>query len=238
MIISHKHKYLFVELPRTGTTAMSCELVENYGGKQILKKHATYNDFLKIATPDEKKYFVFASVRNPLDRIVSLYYKYKTNHHGRYTNPEELKKQNIFIRYLMKRHFYFVHNSEATFPEFFRKFYRLPFDDWSVLSHKHFNFVIHFESLDQDFAKVLKLLGIPQVRSLPVINKTSVRDTDFWTYYTPEIRGQAKWVFGSYMKRWGYEFPIEWGDSSLSLSSHAVHSLVNIPRKMYWKYYR
>jgi len=238
MIISHTNKYLFVELPRTGTTAISHELLENYDAVPILQKHAMYGDFLKIATPKEKKYFVFLSVRNPLDRIVSLYFKYQSNHRGQYTNAKYLNQENLFIRIMIKNHFSFVYDNQASFPEFFKMFYRVPFDDWTVLARKHFNFVIHFENINEDFTRVLERLNIDMVRPLPVVNKTSLRAEEFWSYYTPEIRDRAKWVFGPYLKRWGYEFPPDWGDCSSQWSSRAVLSLVNAPRKLYWKYYR
>ena len=54
MVISHRHRYLFVELPRTGSTAIHRELIELYDGTAILQKHATYEDFLRGATEIEK----------------------------------------------------------------------------------------------------------------------------------------------------------------------------------------
>ncbi len=67
MIISHKYKHLFIELPLTASTAVSKELGENYGGSWILYKHAAYQDFLRQATAEEKEPFVFSSSHNPLD---------------------------------------------------------------------------------------------------------------------------------------------------------------------------
>lgn len=73
VIISDRHRYLFVELPRTGSTAVHRELKARYDGTPILTKHATYRDFLKVATENQKRYFVFSSVRNPLDDAVPLH---------------------------------------------------------------------------------------------------------------------------------------------------------------------
>lgn len=238
MIISHRYRYLFVELPRTGTTAISKELLEHYDGKRILKKHATYDDFLKVATPDEKSYCVIASVRNPLDRIVSLYFKYQSDHRGQYSSNRLLNKQNFFVQLLRKKQFDYVHNKKASFQKFFTRFYRVPFDDWTALNYNHFDIVIRFENINDDFKLALNELGIEPVRALPLVNKTSERDSDFWTYYTPDIRNHARWVFGPYLERWNYEFPAEWGSEPLPWSSRAAHTISNIPRKLYWKYYR
>ena len=71
MILSDEHRYLFVELPHTGTTAISRELQEHYGGRPILIKHARYHQFRKIATREQKSYFVFSCIRNPAEEAVS-----------------------------------------------------------------------------------------------------------------------------------------------------------------------
>jgi len=47
MVYSEKYNYLFVQLPRTGNTAISKELIENYSGQRILKKHSKYKEFIK-----------------------------------------------------------------------------------------------------------------------------------------------------------------------------------------------
>jgi hypothetical protein len=69
MIISHRHRYVFVEVPRTGSTAVSAELRENYDGHEILRKHASYRDFLRVASEEERGYFTFSAVRNPPCRV-------------------------------------------------------------------------------------------------------------------------------------------------------------------------
>ena len=124
MIISHKHKYLFVELPLTGSTAISSELRENYCGTKIISKHATYYDFLRNANDEEKTYFVFSCIRNPLDQAVSYYFKYKTNHKCRFTDPARLRKQKPIVKYMDLKKFNFIKKNNADFASFFLKFYR------------------------------------------------------------------------------------------------------------------
>ena len=186
MVISQKHKYLFIELPNTASTAIRRELCEHYYGVPILRKHAYYSEFLKMASVEEKTFFVFSCIRNPLDVIVSQYFKRKTNHKGNYTNPEALAERRGHVGRHALEQFIFVKNSSADFATYFKKFYKFPYDNWSNLSHKEFDFVIRFENLQDDFAKVLELLGIEQKRPLPLVNKTAEKD-HFSSYYTPEI---------------------------------------------------
>ncbi|MBK6730623.1 MAG: hypothetical protein IPG60_06515 [Bacteroidetes bacterium] len=45
MVIDHRYKFVFIELPLTATSAISKEIREQYGCEPIMNKHATYGDF-------------------------------------------------------------------------------------------------------------------------------------------------------------------------------------------------
>ncbi len=49
MFISHRHHFVFVQLPRAGGTAVAAEIAEHYGAERILSKHSSYNELLRIA---------------------------------------------------------------------------------------------------------------------------------------------------------------------------------------------
>jgi hypothetical protein len=238
MIISHHYRYVFVELPRTGSTAISQELRTNYKGVSILRKHSTYGEFLKTASEDEKRYFVFSCVRNPLDDAVSRYFKLKTDHRHRYTDPVKLKKRWTLVERFETWLYRYIQNSDVDFPTFFLLFYRLPYNNWTSLMHKKFDYVLRFEMLQEDFSRVLQMLGIEQVRPLPVANKTGARSQAYHTYYTPPAIRRAKWVFGPYMKQWGYEFPPEWGDVTVWWLNQFVFDVANQFRFFYWRHLR
>jgi hypothetical protein len=238
MIISHTYRYLFVELPRTGTTAVEKELKQYYDGEVILKKHSTYEQFLKVATEEEKEYFVFGSIRNPMDDAVSRFFKIKSNHSLRHTRPKSIKRRKGAVERYEDLLFHYVQRSDADFQTFFKWIYVFPYDNWSSLNHKEFDFVIRFESLTDDFATVLEMLGIEQVRPLPVRNTTDIRKRNYLSYYTPEIREQAMRVFGPFMKKWGYEFPAEWGQAEIPRVHELQYGLAHKVRSVYWKHLR
>lgn len=242
MIISHRYKYLFVELPLTGSTAISKELRENYDGTEILYKHSTYHDFLKNATEKEKNYFVLAGIRNPLDQAVSHYFKFKTDHKEQFTKNDKFKRHGInklAYYYSHMKRFDFVQNNDADFAAFFLKFYKIPYNNWSSLAHKDFDFVIRFEDLAADFAKVINLLGLELKRPLPAKNKTDQKNENFLIYYNSrEVIDQARWVFGPYMKQWNYNFPPDWGENTISWWQQVEFDFFNIIRGFYWKYLR
>ncbi len=238
MIISHRYKYLFVQLPRTGSTAIAKELRSCYEGEPILKKHSTYEDFLRVASKEEKKYFTFSCIRNPLDDAVSHYFKCKTDHKGNFTNPVRTRKRKGLANKLDAEIYLYLKETGADFPTFFAKYYRLPFTSWASLSHREFDFILRFENLSADFATVLKRIGIEPKRPLPVINRTADRDRSFVRYYSPEIIPRAVQVFGPYMQEWGYEFPPEWGEVKVPRWAQLEYRALTSVRSVYWKYLR
>ena len=238
MIVSHKYKYVFIQLPRSGSTAIGKELRLNYDGIKTLRKHSTYHDFLKVATQEERDYLVFSCIRNPLDSAVSAYFKYVTDHRHRFSDPKRIKWNTGLVSKLDNLVYRFLQRTNADFEKYFMTFYRVPYNNWASLSHRQFDAVIHFEHLAEDFEKVIQMLGIDLVRPLPVVNKTNRRDRGYLDYYTPRTIKHAKYVFGPFMKEWGYSFPAEWGDASISRWERFQFNLINYFRTFYWKHLR
>jgi len=235
MIISHKNQYLFIEIPHTGSSAIKHELQENYDGTSILRKHSFYSDFLKIATAQEKNYFVFAGVRNPLDEVVSKYYKMKTNHKGRYTDPAKHRRTLVRGGTKMSKE---VLDHNIDFETFFMKYYLVPYTNFASLLVGHHDYMIRFENLQEDFSQVLQILGLEQKRPLPLRNPTQERSKNFWSYYTPRVLPRAKRVFGPFMKQWGYSFPQEWGDYEPTRWAQLEYEWVSYMRRFRWTYLR
>jgi hypothetical protein len=240
MIISDKHKYVFIELPRTGSTAIANELREMYDGVSILYKHATYEEFLKAASPVQREYFAFSGIRHPLDDVVSIYAKYAQDTRGLYHDPEKFKLQsrNPLERMRDRRRLRFIERNDADFAAFFLRFYRLPYCRWSELSHDSLDFLIHFERLQEDFAEALRRIGVEPMRALPEHNRTEGKASDYLSYYTPETIARAKRVFGPYMKKWGYAFPSEWGEVELSWWNQREFEFVGALKGAYWRFVR
>ncbi|MEM9255837.1 MAG: sulfotransferase family 2 domain-containing protein [Pseudomonadota bacterium] len=242
MVISHSHKYLFVELPLTGSTAISKELTLNYGGELILHKHATYREFLRVATDAEKEYFVFSGIRNPMERAISQYEKYYSNHKNRFTDEKKLARRKGFYSSLDKmmdlKRFRFIQEHGDNFPAYLNRFYKIPYDNWSRLDHHRFDFVIQFERLQEDFSEVLSRIGIEQVRALPLVNKTEKKSLEFSDYFTVETKARAVTVFGPFMEKWNYAFPTEWGEVQVSSSQRAWFNFLGFFRRLIWVYLR
>ncbi len=208
MIISHKYKYVFVELQRTASMSVRRELILNYAGQEILGKNTGYHTFYKTASSEERKYFVFSGIRNPLDRTISFYEKLKNDPKNYISSIETKKKKSLSDRYFLKQ-YKFIKNNNANFSEYLKKFFYFPYDDRSCLSHKNFDYVYRFENIQDDFTKILNKMGIKQVRPLPATNKTKGKSSNISHYFDEKSKKLAMHVFGPFMAKWDYTMPFD-----------------------------
>jgi len=217
MIVSHKHQYLFIEVPFTGSTAISKALRNDYDGEEVQfsrdHKHSNYSEWRRVARGREKKYFVFATVRNPLDLAVTDYMRLKNDHPGQFedaaTTETNLAKHGGWITEEHLERYNFIKDTDADFPTYFLRYYKSVYHNWYLMGHPDFGYVLRYEHLNDDFQEVLRRLSIPSIGPLPVVNKT-MRKVSFHEYYTPETWERVSIVFGPFMKQWGYTFPDTW----------------------------
>jgi hypothetical protein len=190
-----------------------------------------------VASDDERGYFAFSTVRNPLDIAVTRYVHLRENPRGHFTDPAEIAVRNSLAGRLERRVYRWVHDHDASFEKFLLRWYLVPYDTWTSLDHGRLDRVLRYESLAEDFEGVLRQLGIEPVRPLPAKNVTPGKDRDFERYYTPRAIARARWVFGPYMQEWGYAFPDGWGEG-VPGAAKAYQRLARIPRTLYWNHVR
>ena len=105
MIISRKHKFIFVHIPKVGGTSIKKCLLPFYDRKKelekipkglrssnvIARKHAYASVLLQALGKNIwRSYFKFAFVRNPWDWVVSIYHFIRIN--GRDPRQSEVLK--------------------------------------------------------------------------------------------------------------------------------------------------
>jgi hypothetical protein len=234
MVISDVNRYVFVEVPQTASTTLAAELIEHYGGRRIFRKHTDYFEFLRSASSEERGYRVLATVRNPLDIVVSKFVKARDDHRNRYALKREggAPWGNRFRPEARERAFITRHGSD--FDAYVRKFYRRIYNSRACLLPDHAD-VLRFERLNEDFAEWLRALHLRLVRPLPRRHSTSGRDRDFTAWYQGELRGHAVRVFGPYMRRWGYEFPPGWPHAARSAGAELRFREDTALRKFYFR---
>ena len=232
MIINHKYKFVFIALPFSASSAITEDLHVKYKGEPYLRKHSLYQDFIKGAKKEEKSYLVFAVLRNPMEMVVSHYVKMKTNVKGNFTNPALFKENGGHITKKHRVKFNFIQEYNATFQEYFLKFYTKPYDNLSSITLDNCDFVIRYENIEEDYITALTKVGIKNVSALPVVNKTIGKKDDIGFYYTDEVKERASFVFGPFMKKFGYKFPDNWGDIKLRLRDQLYFKILRIARNI------
>lgn len=245
MVISDKHRFVFVNLPQTASTAISRELVDQYGAREFCFKHALYRtDYLKAANAEQRKYRVISGLRNPMDITVSTFFKVRSDHEGRYSNTRANKIKHGFLR----KHIMLWWNGRSnreinekglSFSEWFMRNHKVPYASWSILDHKRFDKVIRYEHLQEDFSEARRILGVKQTRPLPVGNKTAKEGKPFTEHFdTDDARRRAKFVFGPYMEEFGYRFPLAWDHIKVPRRALLAYRSLNLLRRLFWLYLR
>jgi hypothetical protein len=208
MIISHKYKYIFVGLPLSGSSAISKELIENYEGESILKKHSNIPDLLmKNKEINIDDYFVFGVFRDPIEITYSRYFKLKNNAKGVYTDTKHLKANGGNISKRRLRLQKKITSKNWTFSDYIESWpIPIPYDGNFSLNKKYFSYVITFNNLSEGFENALLKCGITPIRSLPVYNKTekkdkslaSLTDKEIVKYYSPFIYQNKMHIYKDY----------------------------------------
>lgn len=84
MFVSHKHQIIYVAVPKTGSTSLHYALMSHLDVVCRMKNaapvlhHLSAEDIERIMGPSSfGTYFSFGVVRNPFDRMVSLYHDFR-----------------------------------------------------------------------------------------------------------------------------------------------------------------
>ena len=194
-MISHRHKCIFVQVPKTGSTSIRGilgkairphlnlweikMLMERYWPVRGGRKNRAL-EFLYLTLPKEKRlergreqfnsYFKFGFVRNPWDRVVSLYERKEALELRRKMSFEE------FVDWIQYSSATCVHSSPHR--------YQL---DWFVDPNGTVlaDFIGRFEHLEQDWKIVANKLGVSE--SLPH-SRPNPRKRHYTEYYDDTTR--------------------------------------------------
>jgi hypothetical protein len=232
MVISDRHRYVFVEVPQTASSALAAELIENYAGRRIFRKHTDYLRFHRSATPEEREYRVLAAVRNPLDIVVSKFVKARDDHREVYGSNRSRSAPWGYRFRPEAREFAFIAKNGPEFDKFVRRFFRRTYNNRACLLPPHAH-VLRYERLNEDFQKWLGSIGLEAVRPIPFRHRTEGKDRNFEEWYAGDLRRHAVRVFGPYMRRWGYDFPPDWPKVPVSAAAEAMFRADTVLRRFY-----
>lgn len=197
-MINHKYKCIFIHIPKNGGTSIESILgnweltPENYTKLIGTKYHSQHHKLNSLRKDLREKYFSFAFVRNPWDRVVSLYSYYKSGGNQRADLSIKNKMPNNFKSFVI--------------------------DKWNIIPRSHrieqFNyikadgkinnidFIGKFESIDKDWEYVAKKIGVD--KNLPHIRAS--KHKKYLEYYDDETRQIIENRYANDIKFFKYQF--------------------------------
>ena len=183
-MINHSDKYIFVAVPKTGSSTINSILAGH-----TPKPHLDIMEIKESVSDDIfSEYFKFGFVRNPWDRAVSLYHR----------------QEGIQLRDRMSFEEFIDYHNYATdtciHPT--QKKHQLDF-----FTNKSGNVIVdfigRFENLQQDFNVICDKIGIP-IQELPHVNKSQHKH--YIEYYTEKTRQIVAKKYAKDIEYFGYEF--------------------------------
>lgn len=200
-MIGVQYPFIFVHIPKTAGNALQNVLslysedtlianghkdgIHRFGLSSTYgtTKHSTLADyFAALGSETFWSKRRFTCVRNPWDRAISFYF---SPHRG-----YRAWDRNQFIRML---------NEMRPMSDFLR----LPAHETKARIDRHFNFIIRYEQLPDDFYRLCDIMGIAK-KSLPMLNKGNRRP--YSHYYDLELSQIVGERFREDIELFGYEF--------------------------------
>tara|TARA_A100001011_G_scaffold352661_1_gene393619 strand:+ start:43993 stop:44748 length:756 start_codon:yes stop_codon:yes gene_type:complete len=173
MVISYKHKYIFVGIPFSASSAITNELINNYSGEFILKKHSNIPTLIKKHKINIKNFIVFGVYRSPEEILKSRYNKLLHNVGNRFSDKKFLIKNGGAVAVKAQNLSKLIREKKLTFKDYLNINFRgIPYDNEFTMNAPFMNYIIDFRNLETDFNKILSSIGIKSKFNLNKVNKT------------------------------------------------------------------
>ena len=222
MILSHRYQFLFVHIAKTGGTSIRsalrtvrireplyihqqlvrriCKLTGHRIGSMLPRHASVLTARDTIMAEHFLRYFKFAFVRNPWDRLVSSY-KHLERARQDVLQPHAIHNFADFCHWVLRDELGYV-GQRTNLIESFRR----PQSEYLVDHQGELlvDFVGRFERLEDDFAKVAKRLQLPN----PSLKhkRRSARDSDYRSYFTDDLAELAGRYYAADVRLFGYRF--------------------------------
>lgn len=198
MVIDRDRKYIFVGLFFSGSSAISKELLTEYGAEPLMAKHTTM-PYLMLRNAEIRKhikeYQVVAVVRDPVQMTFSKYQKLKSNHSGIYTDEKSYVKNGGWLTEKDRQLFHLVYYKGGNFNAYLKsKYQNTVYNNDLTINTNYITRTLRFDNLANDFKEWLNSIGIVPKRDLPVFNKTEKKETLYELPY-----GTEQEIFGPFL---------------------------------------
>lgn len=230
MIVSHRHRFIFIKTNKTAGTSIEAAISKLCGPEDIITPYREDNERYRIASQPQNY-----RIEHPLKPKRPLWRKL-LHRPERYWHPsvgffEHMPAWRIrtylgddvwnsYFKFAFDRNpwdrevswYYYKtksKNPRPSFADFMRK-RRSAFVDnyqlYTIDGTPAVDFLGRYENLREDLAKAMQTIGCAEDVELPQVNVSPTRDRDYRSYYTPELRERVAEWYAPEIQLLGYEF--------------------------------
>ena len=205
-MISHKHKFLSIRIPKTASTSVTTALnsyfdIKGTGDRESVYYYHTKAELIKdhfvSENWDYNSYFKFAFVRNPFARIVSAFF-YLRNTELRFRCDRQVRNELGLLKMDFKQ---FV--KEKLLDTSYMHFNQIIGKSIMSCDLDKFDFIGKTENMQTDCDEICDLIKRPK-RVLPYTNES--KHKHYTEYYDDETRQIVAGKYAKDIEMFGYEF--------------------------------
>lgn len=207
MIISHRHRFVFTAIPKTGTHSVRQALREHLGPDDLeqvrlfVEKRLPWPELARlghghISLAELRPvlgeamfdgYFKFAFVRNPFERFVS-YCAFATSQQGTFDHdPQGVMRHFLFVAPPQHHIVFRPQHSFVCAP------------DGTLLADQ----LGRVEAMQAGYDAICERIGIP---SAPLGRANSSKHADYRSYYDQQLKDGVARLYARDLELFGYEF--------------------------------
>lgn len=195
VLVNNDKNFVFIQIPKTGSSSIGYALGQRQNPEPELH-HQTLSNIIKNI-PELNKYFIFTFIRNPWDRLLSLWCDFTQIRKKEYSEKITLDNE-LFSEFNSFEDFCINFRNTIWINDVFLK-PQLYF----IFPYSRINFIGKYESLNEDYKKLCHILNITHDK-LPIIRKTE--HNHYRNYYTQQTRDIIAEIYKEDIKEFGYEF--------------------------------
>lgn len=196
-MISHKHKFIFLHIPKAAGTSISKALSENSHSIKFRYSHPKLDEYFDSFNDkyNLEEYFIFSFCRNPFDRFVSAFNYIKKGGVNRF---DKISRDKLGLQNLEFKEFA-LQLLHQDLPVHF-----IPQADFFMGKNlNRMNFIGKFENLQQDFDIACDEIGIERSK-LTCNNKR--KHKHYIEYYDDETREIVAKKYAKDIEYFSYKF--------------------------------
>jgi hypothetical protein len=199
VIVSHEHRFVYVQVPQTGSSAIGSWMIDHLDGVSVLRKHTTLPQARRLLGSSIDGYLVIASVRDSLDQFVSSYFKTLNR------PPTGNGSGGWFgLRATSTARVRWAQSGNPTLDSYIDQFVRRPHAPVYTVSLRAADLVLRYEEIESASQYLAAALGTGELPPVPHLNPTDRKRSDLAELASPERFDRVVRFHRPYRHEWGY----------------------------------